>query len=939
MSKTNLENSTFIFSSNATYIQELYQQFLKNPNSLEKDWQEYFNNIGDDFHSLNSDYKGATWKNKDEKVIGIVPETTTPKQNKIADTEYNYKIKDLINCFRKYGHLNSNLDPLQSQKLPLVKELSPQHHKITPSEFHKIYDINPSCNFHKKSIKQIIENLQSTYCQQLGFEFDHVTNQEESQWLYKRVEQTRAELSKSQKLDSFQHLHNTASFEQMLHKKFPGAKRFSIEGADITIAAIEEIITQSGKQKINNIEIGMAHRGRLNVLVNILKKPVDQMIAEFMGKSGIPSEYNAMGDVKYHMGFSSDRNVNNHKVYLSLAYNPSHLEAVNSVILGKIRAKQDLENDTKRLNSLPILIHGDAAFMGQGCVAETFNMAYTEGYFVGGTIHMIINNQIGFTANSLDSRSTKYCSDIAKMIEAPIIHTNGDDVEANILAAQIAIEYRQKFQKDIIIDINCYRKYGHNEGDEPNYTQPIMYSKIKNMKSLDQKYAQKLISENIISKEELDKTIEKRHQILENEFQKAQDFVAKDAHAFSDKWKKQTTKVKSKKPNPPTNISKKTFDDLAEKLTSYPNNFNINKKIAKQFEIKKQIINDGNKLDWSLGEAMAFASLLDENYPIRITGQDAKRGTFSHRHSVLVDSANEASYIPLNHIKDNQSTFEVHNSVLSEYTIQGYEYGYSLANPDCLTIWEAQFGDFNNGAQIIFDQFISSAETKWLRMSGLVLFLPHGYEGQGPEHSSARIERYLQACAEDNIQVANITTPANFFHILRRQLLRDFRKPLLIATPKSLLRNKMATSSIDEFTKTTHFLPVIEDNKIMSNARKHIFCTGKIYYDIIAERDNRNINDIAVTRIEELYPYPETHIKNALVKHKNAEIIWAQEEPENMGCWNYIDRKLEKSLIESNAKYKRPKLLSRIEAASPATGYMSVHTKEQTELINQILAK
>ncbi len=735
-------------------------------------------------------------------------------------------------------------------------------------------------------------------------------------------------------------MHRANSFEQLLHKKFPGAKRFSVEGGEAIIPALEKIIELAGLAKINDLELGMAHRGRLNVLTNICGKPYDQMIAEFKGASSIPSEYNASGDVKYHMGYSMDREFGEHKLHVALAYNPSHLEAVNSVVAGKVRAKQDLEQDESRKNTLAVLIHGDAAFMGQGTVAECLNMAYVDAYNIGGTIHFIINNQVGFTANNQDSRSTRYSSDLAKFIEAPILHVNGEDIEAVIYDCLIAFDYRQKFGKDIVIDLICYRKYGHNEGDEPNYTQPIMYNIIKNMQPIDEKYALKLINEQVITASEYNQLKDNRSKILEKAFLDSDKFIATKPHAFSAKWSGLTTKEKSKQIAPKTGLSKNKLSTILDHLLSYPDNFNIHPKIAKQYAAKKKIFAEGTHIDWALGESLAYASLLDEGYPVRITGQDAKRGTFSHRHSVLRDIKTEAEYIPLNHLSEKQAKYVAADSVLSEYAVLGFEYGYSLSNPHSLTIWEAQFGDFANGCQIMFDQFIASGETKWLRLSGLVMLLPHGYEGQGPEHSSARLERYLQACAEDNIQVANITTPANFFHILRRQIHRNYRKPLIVMSPKSLLRHKLATSKIAEMDKAAEFKPVIAETDQLDadkKIKKVIFCSGKIYYDLYEARAEAKINNIAIIRIEELYPYPDAAIVKLLKKYNNAEIIWCQEEPENMGAWHFIDRRLENSMVKANIKATRPIYIGRKPAASPATGYMSVHVSEQKTIINNAL--
>ena len=945
MGEQSLKKSSFIFSNNSIFVQEMYRKYLQNSSSVSEEWQEYFKNIGDNFLSLSTDFDGATWKKSNLKVVGATENKVMPKDPTLEGTNSNYKSARLIDHFRKYGHYASDLDPLGLEVLEEHYALTADYYNILADEMHQTVDLPHEPNFTGLTTEKITEKLRNIYASKLAYEFEYISNVEEKLWLRDQIENDLNSvnvISNEDKKSALNHLLRAASFEQMLHKKFPGAKRFSVEGGDVIIPAIEKIIELSGVAKINDVELGMAHRGRLNVLTNICGKPYDQMIAEFKGASSIPKEYNATGDVKYHMGFSTNRTYGEHKLHLALAYNPSHLEAVNSVIAGKVRAKQDLEQDISRKNTLAVLIHGDAAFMGQGSVAENFNMAYVDSYYIGGTIHFVINNQIGFTARHADSRSTKYCSDVAKFIEAPIIHVNGEDVESVLYACKLAFDYREKFGKDIVVDINCYRKYGHNEGDEPNYTQPIMYKAIKQMVSLDQKYADELISQNIISTEEFSQAKSDRQKELEEAFQKSDSYIAKTPNAFAEKWSGFTTKSRSKSGDLDTGVDKKLLSNLVEKLLSYPENFKIHPKIKKQYNVKKQLFEEGTHLDWALGESLAYAALLEEGYPIRITGQDAKRGTFSHRHSVLRDTETEEELVPLNHLrKDQKVRYLAADSVLSEYAVLGFEYGYSLSNPHSLCIWEGQFGDFANGAQVIIDQFISSGEEKWLRLSGIVVLLPHGYEGQGPEHSSARLERYLQACAQDNIQVVNCTTPANFYHVLRRQIHRDYRKPLIVMTPKSLLRHKLATSTIDEFDQGTRFLPVIpeksdllEDNKI----KKVIFCSGKIYYDLFESRQKKKTNNIVILRLEEIYPLPEKQILDSFKKYSNAKIIWCQEEPENMGAWHFLDRKLEDILKKAKVKSERPVYVGRTAAASPATGSLATHVREQEDIVNKALA-
>ena len=889
MKEKQLKNTSFIFSGNITFIQEIYRKYLQNPNSVSKEWQEYFKNVGDDFTSLSSDFDGAPWHNSQLKVVeakSLEDNTASITHDQsLSNANYNYKTARLIDHFRKYGHYAAKLDPLGLAEPEYHPALTLEYHGFTEDELHHPVELPYKQNFSDLTTTQIIKKLHKIYCSNIAYEFEYISNVEEKIWLRDKIENDSNDLTiinNQDKHNALQHLHKASSFEMLLHKKFPGAKRFSVEGGDIIIPALEKIIELCGKSKINNVELGMAHRGRLNVLTNICNKPYDQMIAEFQGALSIPEKYNASGDVKYHMGYSTDRYFDDHKLHISLAYNPSHLEAVNSVVAGKTRAKQDLEEDSSRKNSMAVLIHGDAAVIGQGSVAETLNMAYVDSFYIGGSIHFIINNQIGFTARHCDSRSTRYCSDIAKFIETPIIHVNGEDVESVLYSCILAFEYRQKFGKDIVIDINCYRRYGHNEGDEPNYTQPIMYNAIKNMDFLDNKYAQQLIAKKIITDQEFAAIKKSRHQELEQAFQESSKFKAVKAHAFSEKWAGFTTKAHSKATEIKTGIDKKILTGLVNKLLSFPAEFNIHKKIKKQYDIKRQLFKEGTHLDWSLGESLAYASLLQEGYPIRISGQDSKRGTFSHRHSVLRDIKNEEEFIPLNHLSNQQKAkYLAVDSVLSEFSVLGFEYGYSLSTPHTLCVWEAQFGDFANGAQIIIDQFITSGEAKWLRLSGMVLLLPHGYEGQGPEHSSARLERFLQSCAEENIQVVNCTTPANFYHVLRRQIHRDYRKPLIVMTPKSLLRHKLATSTIDDFDRGTKFLPVIpEQDKLLANKniRKLIICSGKIYYDLYEARKVSKINDVAIIRLESLYPLPQIELTKEIKKYPNAKIIWCQEE-------------------------------------------------------------
>jgi len=673
------------------------------------------------------------------------------------------------------------------------------------------------------------------------------------------------------------------------------------------------------------------------VLVGVMGKPHSQMIAEFQGAPGIPEEVTKSGDVKYHMGYSNYREIDGHKINLALAFNPSHLEAVNAVVAGRVRAKQDLFKDQERDQALGLVIHGDAAFAGQGSVAEHLMMNGVEGYNTGGVLHLIINNQIGFTANADDSRCTIYASDLAKAIDAPIFHVNGDDVEAVVKVAELIFKYRQVFKKDVVLDLNCYRKYGHNEGDEPLYTQPLMYGKIKQHPTLEQIYSDKLIAEGVINADQYQQMVSEFNNHLISEFEIAKGYKAKEADWLKENWSKIQD---GEATDPKTAVDLKKLQELGDKITEIPADFNVNPKIVRQLKARQEIIKSKQGIDWGTAEALAFASLLDEGYPIRLTGQDSGRGTFSHRHSVLHDAQTATRYYPLNNLGKKAAKYEVHDSILSEYAVLGFEYGYSLTNPFALTIWEAQFGDFANGAQIMFDQFIASSEVKWLRKSGLVMLLPHGFEGQGPEHSSARLERYLQACADNNLRVVNITTPANFFHALRRQINSKDRKPLVVMSPKSLLRHPLAVSGLDEFSADNKFKAVIgeteklaEDDKI----KKVVICSGRVYYDLLKARQDQKINDIVIIRLEQFYPFPKEQLKKELKRYKNAQMLWCQEGPKNTEGWYFVNDLIEEILVEIKAKCNRPEYMGRVASASPATGYNVYYLKEQQALISAVL--
>jgi 2-oxoglutarate dehydrogenase E1 component len=887
---SDLKNNSCLYVDNAEFVEEIYSRYLEGDKSIGEDWHKIFS----------SD-------------VGINRTESTNVQN-IDET--GGIGSSSANFFRFYGHFFADLNPL------------------SPNENQSI-DYKKYSNLPISSDAGIYTNI---YCKHIGFEFMHISSYEERIWLQEKIENQNYKLDSQDRREILRHLVESEMFEQFLHMKFPGYKRFSIEGGESAVVAIEKIISDSAAFDIEEVVLGMAHRGRLNVLTKIMGKEYSAMLSEFQGNLAYPAGLEVSGDVKYHLGYSSDRALSSgKKIHLSLCSNPSHLEAVNPVMVGRIRAKQNSKNNSV----LGIAIHGDAAFIGQGVVAETLTLSNIEGYKVGGIIHIVINNQVGFTANPCCTRSSFYCTDVAKSIEAPVFHINGDNPEAVSFTANLAMEYRRKFKKDVVIDIICYRKYGHNEGDEPNFTQPLMYKLISKHKTTGTLYEEQLTAEKVVSSDEVNKLRSEFRAKLDKSLAESVGFAPKKADWFGGVW----SKLRRARPNDlseyytNSGVSQDELKKLGVHInTNIPGSFNINNKVRRILDGRIDSVISGSNIDWAVAESLAFASLLTEGIGIRLSGQDSGRGTFSHRHARLVDQITEETFVPLNNINGNQAHLEVIDSSLSEYAVMGFEYGYSLDSPYSLVLWEGQFGDFANGAQIMIDQFIASAETKWLRSSGLVLLLPHGYEGQGPEHSSARIERFLQLCAEDNMQVVNCSTPANYFHALRRQIHRDFRKPLIVFTPKSLLRHKRAISDLSDFEGT--FRAVIPEYRkdLVSNdkIRKVVICSGKVYYDIIEKCETQKINDVAVIRLEQFYPFPSDKLSIELEKYKNAEVIWCQEEPKNMGGWFFVNPLIEEVLSDLNIQAKRPQCIARPLAASPACGYASVHAKEQEEIVKQI---
>ncbi|HHZ10835.1 MAG TPA: 2-oxoglutarate dehydrogenase E1 component [Rhizobiales bacterium] len=980
--------TSFLYGGNADYIEELYASYQEDPSSVDGEWQAFFAALKDDSTDIRRNAQGASWAKPgwpitangelvsaldgnwgavEKQIATKMKEKSAAKGAGLSEADITRATRDsvraimMIRAYRMRGHLHANLDPLGIAKpFEDYDELSPSAYGFTEADYDRKIFIDHVLGLEFATIREMIEILKRTYCSTLGVEFMHISNPEEKAWIQERIEgpDKGIAFTKNGKLAILHKLVEAEGFEQFIDVKYKGTKRFGLDGGEALIPALEQIIKRGGALGLKEIVLGMAHRGRLNVLSQVMGKPHRAIFHEFKGGSFAPDDVEGSGDVKYHLGASSDREFDGNKVHLSLTANPSHLEIVNPVVMGKARAKQDQIFGRKRedvvpleerAKVMPLLLHGDAAFAGQGVVAEVLGLSGLRGHRVAGTVHFIINNQIGFTTNPRFSRSSPYPSDVAKMIEAPIFHVNGDDPEAVVYAAKIATEFRMKFHKPVVIDMFCYRRFGHNEGDEPAFTQPIMYRRIRAHPTTTQIYARKLIDEGLISEGEFEKMKADWRAHLEAEFESGQSYKPNKADWLDGAWSGlRTADNQDEQRRGKTAVPVKTLKEIGRKLTEVPKDFEVHKTIVRFLENRRQAIETGEGIDWATGEALAFGSILLEGHPIRLSGQDSERGTFSQRHSVLYDQRDESRYIPLNNLSAAQAHYEVINSMLSEEAVLGFEYGFSLAEPKALTLWEAQFGDFANGAQVVFDQFISSGERKWLRMSGLVCLLPHGYEGQGPEHSSARLERFLQLCAEDNMQVANVTTPANYFHILRRQLKRDFRKPLILMTPKSLLRHKRAVSSLAEMSGESSFhrllwddaqyladqpIKLVKDSKI----RRVVLCSGKVYYDLYEEREKRGINDVYLLRVEQLYPFPAKALITELSRFRNAEMVWCQEEPKNMGAWSFIDPYLEWVLAHIDAKHQRVRYTGRPAAASPATGLMSKHLAQLAAFLEDAL--
>jgi len=849
---------------------------------------------------------------------------------------------NLIRSYRVRGHLEADLDPLQLEQRRPHNELDYRTWGFSDTDLDREIFINNLFGRERATLREIIRILRETYCGRIGIEYMHIQVLAERQWIQQKFERLdeRPQLTNAAKKEVLRVLTVAETFERFLDRRYTGTKRFGIEGAESLMPALESILRCGAELGIREFVIGMPHRGRLNVLANFMGKPFAAIFSEFQGNAANPEHVQGSGDVKYHLGTSGDREIGGRNVHLSLAANPSHLEAVDPVVLGKVRAKQHQRDDRERNQVVGILMHGDAAFAGQGLVAESLELSDLRGFGTGGTIHVIVNNQIGFTTSPSFARSSPYPSDVAKGVQAPIFHVNGDDPEAVIEVARAAIEYRQRFKKDVVIDLFCYRRHGHNEADEPAFTQPLMYRTIARHPTTRQIYAQRLVAAGVMSDAEIEAMANGFIADLEAQFAAAGSYRPNKADWLEGAWAGLGTAPDDDRRGD-TAVPLDFLREVGRGLVTVPEGFHLNRKIARQLEAKRAAIETGEGIDWATAEALAIGTLCAEGTHVRLSGQDSGRGTFSHRHAVLVDQETEERYVPINHLRDGQAPFEIIDSPLSEAAVIGFEYGYSLADPMTLVLWEAQFGDFANGAQVIIDQFLSSGEAKWLRMSGLVLLLPHGYEGQGPEHSSARLERYLQLCAEDNMQVCNLTTAANYFHALRRQIRRRFRKPLVIVTPKSLLRAKDVMSRLADMGPGTTFHRVIGETETIApdgEVRRVVLSSGKVYFDLLKARAEKGDKSVALIRIEQLYPFPFKTLADVLRRYPRADIVWCQEEPQNMGAWGFVDRRIERVLAGLDIAAKRPRFAGRAEAASPATGLFKRHQQEQAQLVQDALA-
>ena len=942
--------------ANAAFIADQYARWASDPKSVDASFAELFAAMDDEARGVLQDASGASWAPQTYSVAEPEPAAkpaargdkaavpgATPEQVRATALD-SLRALMLIRAYRVRGHLEAKLDPLGLQVPKAHPELDPASYGFGPTDMDRPIFIDNVLGLESATMREIMALVRASYCGPIGVEFMHIQDPDQKTWIQRRIEGApwNKGFDAGAKRTILQHLTEAEGFEAFCQRRYVGTKRFGLEGGEVTIPALHAIIDIAARGGVNEVAIGMPHRGRLNTLVNIVRKPLPAIFSEFGGNSFKPEDVQGSGDVKYHLGTSTDVEIAGRPVHISLQPNPSHLEAVDPVVVGKVRARQDMAGDTKgRRSVMGILMHGDAAFAGQGLVYETLAMSQLIGYRTGGTIHLIVNNQIGFTTVPAHAYSGLYCTDIAKSVQCPILHVNGDEPEAVIFCACLAAEFRMTFATDFVLDIVCYRRYGHNETDEPAFTQPIMYRAIKDRATTRTLYAARLAAEGAVPADEAKRMWDDEAARLEDAYKAGQAYRPNKAEWLEGHWAGlQQSNQSDEQQESETALTSDQLQHVGRALYTPPADFDLNPKIARQLDAKRAMFESGEGIDWATGEALGFGGLLLEGSRVRLSGEDCQRGTFSQRHAVLTDQANQNEYVPLNNIQADQAKIEIYNSLLSEQGVLGFEYGYTLADPKVLVLWEAQFGDFANGAQVIIDQFLASGETKWLRMSGLTLLLPHGYEGQGPEHSSARLERYLQLCAERNMTVCNLTTPANYFHALRRQLKRNFRKPLVIMTPKSLLRHKLAVSPLADMAEGSHFRFVIpETDKLAAPERvkRVVVCTGKVYYDLLAERRDKGVDDVAIIRLEQIFPFPELTLGAVLQPYANAEVVWCQEEPANMGAWSFVDRRIERVMGMAGLKASRPTYAGRIDAASPATGLAKVHAAEQAALVRDAL--
>ncbi len=982
-----LSETTFLYGGNADYVEQLYARYAADPASVPQSWRTYFDGFGERSADIAAGGQEPGWARGptpaprpdwmgalDGQWPAAAPAAST-KVAKAVEAKVGAALVDkapgasaeavraatldsvraimMIRAYRIRGHLAANLDPLGFERtIPTHDELDPATYGFAESDYDRPIFLDYVLGLETGTVREILAILKRTYCGTLGVQYMHISNPQEKAWVQERIEGHDKEITFTAegKVAILKKLIEGEGFERFLHKRFPGTKRFGLDGAEAMVPALEQIIKRGGALGVDEIVVGMPHRGRLNVLAAVMGKPYRIIFHEFQGGSSVPSDIEGSGDVKYHLGASSDREFDGNSVHLSLTANPSHLEIVNPVVIGKARAKQTFDKREQPgctgSKVMPLILHGDAAFAGQGVVAECFMLSGIEGYETHGTVHFIVNNQIGFTTAPRFSRSSPYPSDTALMVEAPILHVNGDDPEAVTYAAKIASEYRQEFGKDVVIDMWCYRRFGHNEGDDPTFTQPVMYAKIKGQRSTREIYTDRLVAEGVVTGDQVDGWIREFERFLSDEFEAGKTYTPNKADWLDGKW----SGLQPQGEVAETCAPLQKLRDLGLKMTSIPEGLDAHKTLRRVIEGRRESIESGAGVDWSTAEHLAFATLLDEGTPVRLSGQDSVRGTFSQRHSAIVDQTTEAKFLPLDHLRPGQAHFEAIDSALSEEAVLGFEYGYSLADPDTLVLWEAQFGDFANGAQVVVDQFISSGERKWLRMSGLVMLLPHGYEGQGPEHSSARLERYLQMCAEDNMQVVNCTTPANYFHALRRQTKRSYRKPLVVMTPKSLLRHKKAVSTLADMAEGSAFHRVLWDDaqegngktsvtlKLDAQIKRVIVCSGKVYYDLLERREKTGRDDVYILRLEQFYPWPMQSLRKELARFPSAELVWVQEEPKNMGGWSFVDPWMELTLERTDAAAKRARYVGRPASASTAAGIGSRHARELDAFLTEAFA-